>query len=124
LFQCGYFAGCLTKSMVTRGDPWEDLRAMVQDAVAGCFFGRRKAANNSIISCVTKCSPCEEIARRFEPRDTGNIAKFEQTGSPIIGQIETPGHRRMPIPAHRTLKVAAVTGTRGRSRITKACCEN
>lgn len=34
----GYVAECLTESIVTQGDTWEELRAMVKDAVAGYFF--------------------------------------------------------------------------------------
>jgi len=34
----GYTAVCLTESIVTEGDTWEELRAMVKDAVEGYFF--------------------------------------------------------------------------------------
>jgi predicted RNase H-like HicB family nuclease len=34
----GYVAECLTESIVTQGDTWEELRAMVKDAVDGYFF--------------------------------------------------------------------------------------
>ncbi len=34
----GYSAVCLTESIVTQGDTWEELRAMVKDAVEGYFF--------------------------------------------------------------------------------------
>jgi predicted RNase H-like HicB family nuclease len=34
----GYVAECLTESIVTQGDTWEELRAMVRDAVEGYFF--------------------------------------------------------------------------------------
>jgi hypothetical protein len=34
----GYIAECLTESIVTQGDTWEELRAMVKDAVDGYFF--------------------------------------------------------------------------------------
>ncbi len=46
----GYSAACLTESIVTQGGTWEELRAMVQHALEGYFFLRRKAANNSIAS--------------------------------------------------------------------------
>ena len=34
----GYVAECLTESIVTEGDTWEELRAHVKDAVEGYFF--------------------------------------------------------------------------------------
>lgn len=34
----GYSAVCLTESIATQGDTWEELRAMVKDAVEGYFF--------------------------------------------------------------------------------------
>jgi predicted RNase H-like HicB family nuclease len=38
----GYYAVCQTESIVTQGDTWEELRAMVKDAVEGYFFDGRK----------------------------------------------------------------------------------
>lgn len=38
----GYVAECLTESIVTQGDTWEELRAMVKDAVDGYFFDGAK----------------------------------------------------------------------------------
>jgi len=34
----GFVAECLTESIVTQGDTWEELRTMVKDAVEGYFF--------------------------------------------------------------------------------------
>ncbi len=34
----GYVAECLTESIVTQGDNWEELRTMVKDAVEAYFF--------------------------------------------------------------------------------------
>jgi predicted RNase H-like HicB family nuclease len=34
----GYVAECLTETIVTQGDTWEELRAMVKDAVDAYFF--------------------------------------------------------------------------------------
>ena len=34
----GYVAECLTESIVTQGDTWEELRAMVRDAVDAYIF--------------------------------------------------------------------------------------
>jgi hypothetical protein len=34
----GYVAECLTESIVTQGDTWEELRVNVRDAVDGFFF--------------------------------------------------------------------------------------
>ena len=34
----GYVAECLTESIVTQGDTWEELRANVKDAVEGFYF--------------------------------------------------------------------------------------
>jgi len=34
----GYIAGCLTESIVTPGDNWDELRANVKDAVQGYFY--------------------------------------------------------------------------------------
>jgi predicted RNase H-like HicB family nuclease len=34
----GYVAECLTETIVTQGDTWEELRANVKDAVEGYFF--------------------------------------------------------------------------------------
>jgi len=38
----GFVAECLTESIVTQGDTWEELRANVKDAVEGCFFDAPK----------------------------------------------------------------------------------
>jgi hypothetical protein len=38
----GYVAECLTESIVTQGDTWEELRAMVKDSVDGYFFDSPK----------------------------------------------------------------------------------
>lgn len=34
----GYVAECLTESIVTQGDTWEDLSANVREATQGYFF--------------------------------------------------------------------------------------
>jgi predicted RNase H-like HicB family nuclease len=34
----GYVAECLSESMVTQGDTWDELRANVKDAVEAYFF--------------------------------------------------------------------------------------
>lgn len=34
----GYVAQCLTESIVTQGDTWEELKNMVKDAVEAYFF--------------------------------------------------------------------------------------
>jgi predicted RNase H-like HicB family nuclease len=34
----GYSAVCTTESIVTQGDTWDELRAMVKDAVEGYYF--------------------------------------------------------------------------------------
>ncbi len=34
----GYCAECLTENIFTQGDTWEELRAMVKDAVSAYFF--------------------------------------------------------------------------------------
>jgi predicted RNase H-like HicB family nuclease len=34
----GYSAECLTESIFTQGDTWEELRANVKEAVAAYFF--------------------------------------------------------------------------------------
>ena len=36
----GYVAECLTQSIVTQGDTWEELRRNVQEAVSAFFFDR------------------------------------------------------------------------------------
>jgi len=38
----GYSAVCTTESIVTQGENWDDLRAMVKDAVEGYFFDGAK----------------------------------------------------------------------------------
>ena len=38
----GFVAECLTESIVTQGDTWEELRAMVLDAVDAFFFDTPK----------------------------------------------------------------------------------
>jgi predicted RNase H-like HicB family nuclease len=38
----GYVAECLTESIVTQGDTWEELRRMVLDAVDAFFFDGSK----------------------------------------------------------------------------------
>ena len=34
----GYVAECLSESIVTQGDNWDELRANVKDAVQGYFY--------------------------------------------------------------------------------------
>ncbi len=34
----GYCAECLTEGIFTQGDTWEELEAMIKDAVDGYFF--------------------------------------------------------------------------------------
>ncbi len=34
----GYCAECLTEAIFTQGDTWEELEAMIRDAVDGYFF--------------------------------------------------------------------------------------
>ncbi len=34
----GYRAECLTESIFTQGDTWEELEAMIKDTVHGYFF--------------------------------------------------------------------------------------
>lgn len=36
----GYCAECLTESIFTQGDTWEELRANVKEAVAAFYFDR------------------------------------------------------------------------------------
>ena len=38
----GYVAECLTESIFSQTDTWEQLRDEVQDAVAGFYFDRHK----------------------------------------------------------------------------------
>jgi len=38
----GYVAECLTESIVTQGDTWDELKEMVKDAVEGYFFDAPK----------------------------------------------------------------------------------
>jgi predicted RNase H-like HicB family nuclease len=38
----GYVAECLTETIVTQGDTWEELRANVKDAVEGFYFDGEK----------------------------------------------------------------------------------
>jgi predicted RNase H-like HicB family nuclease len=53
----GYVAECLTESIVTQGDTWEELRAMVKDAVDAYFFDgpepqwiRLRMVHNEVLS--------------------------------------------------------------------------
>jgi predicted RNase H-like HicB family nuclease len=38
----GYVAQCLTESIVTQGDTWDELKEMVKDAVEAYFFDAPK----------------------------------------------------------------------------------
>ena len=38
----GYCAACLTENIFTQGDTWDELRAMVKDAVEGYFYDSPK----------------------------------------------------------------------------------
>lgn len=38
----GFVAECLTESIATQGDTWQELCDMVKDAVEGYFFDRQK----------------------------------------------------------------------------------
>lgn len=40
----GFTAECLTESIFTEGDTWEELRANVKEAVEAFYFDRRKPA--------------------------------------------------------------------------------
>jgi predicted RNase H-like HicB family nuclease len=39
----GFVAECVTESIVTEGDTWEELRGNVRDAVKAFFFDRPEA---------------------------------------------------------------------------------
>jgi predicted RNase H-like HicB family nuclease len=41
----GFVAECLTESIFTQGDTWDQLRRNVQDAVSGYFFDGLKQGN-------------------------------------------------------------------------------
>lgn len=41
----GFVAECLTESIFTQGDTWEELRRQVRDAVEGYFFDQAKPAS-------------------------------------------------------------------------------
>ena len=38
----GYVAECLTESIITQGDTWDEVRRNVQDAVSAYFFDQPK----------------------------------------------------------------------------------
>lgn len=40
----GFFAECLTESIFTQGDTWDELRANVKEAVEAFYFDRPKPA--------------------------------------------------------------------------------
>ena len=40
----GFCAECMTESIFTQGDTWEDLRANVKEAVAAFYFDRPRPA--------------------------------------------------------------------------------
>jgi predicted RNase H-like HicB family nuclease len=41
----GFCAECLTESIFTQGDSWDELRANVKEAVEAFYFDRRKPAS-------------------------------------------------------------------------------
>jgi predicted RNase H-like HicB family nuclease len=41
----GYCAECLTESIFTQGDTWDELRANVREAVEAFYFDRPKPAH-------------------------------------------------------------------------------
>ena len=41
----GYCAECLTESIFTQGDTWDELRANVREAVEAFYFDRTKPAS-------------------------------------------------------------------------------
>jgi predicted RNase H-like HicB family nuclease len=41
----GFSAECLTESIFTQGETWEELRANVKEAVEGFYFDRAKPKN-------------------------------------------------------------------------------
>jgi predicted RNase H-like HicB family nuclease len=41
----GYVAECLTESIVTQGDTWDELRANVKDAVEAFYFDGEKPSS-------------------------------------------------------------------------------
>jgi len=41
----GYIAECLTESIVTQGDTWEELRSNVRDAVEAFYFDSEKPSS-------------------------------------------------------------------------------
>ena len=41
----GYCAECLTESIFTQGETWDELRANVKEAVDAFYFDRRKPAS-------------------------------------------------------------------------------
>jgi hypothetical protein len=42
---CGFCAECLTETIFTQGDSWDELRANVKEAVEAFYFDRPKPAS-------------------------------------------------------------------------------
>jgi hypothetical protein len=66
----GYCAECLTESIVTEGNSWDELRANVRDAVRGYYFDQpeKLAVRIASVWCVMKFLPRENPARPLRAR--------------------------------------------------------
>ena len=65
----GYCAECLTESIVTEGNSWDELRANVREAVRGYYFDQPdKLAVRIRLRCVMRFLPHENPTRPLWPR--------------------------------------------------------
>jgi predicted RNase H-like HicB family nuclease len=56
----GYCAECLTESIFTQGDTWEELRTNDKEAVETFYFDARSPQVSACISCAMKFSRSDE----------------------------------------------------------------
>lgn len=54
----GYVAECLSHDIFTQGDTWEQVRANVQEAVAGYFFDQPKPKSIRLHLVRDELLPC------------------------------------------------------------------
>jgi predicted RNA binding protein YcfA (HicA-like mRNA interferase family) len=112
----GFSAECLSESIFTQADTWDELRANVREAVEAFTLTGRNPAESGFTLSGTKCSRLDEAPPRFERtracrrpcRHWGYIV-VNQVGSPGILQTDEPTSHRAAVPAHKALRVGTLS---------------
>ena len=112
----GYCAECLTESIFTQADSWDELRRNVIEAVNAFYFDRTAPASVRLhlvrdeVLSVARRSRAISRANNSQMfcASTGNTFGVHQVGSHIILETSAPSHHRIAVPAHQALRVGTL----------------